>query len=537
MQIVCLGLLLFHLTWAASMVQPQTEGTKQDCVEEQGITYKGHHEKHGHYIFQYVYTPPGRKNRTNIKEDITKDNTALHHSGKRRHQGPAPQENRVQGREKDLLLLGVDKKKHISNRENAHNDLTMPICPDSTGNNRPGDGADVLSRLRGQEEHGTALTRNDMRRVMEPGAVTELLGAENKELKARNGLNKILSSANHAKSSSKGKKNHQRDPQALNIPIKSKSTHQIHHDTDSLKQFPKLKKIPSDFEGSGYLDLQGRGDNDISPFSGDGQPFKDISGKGDAVDPDLEGADTQTEVSGLVEAETVNPEAGGPGNNDIPGTAENGKNTIGTRDGTAQEANADVSLLEGGNHIAGSTKFKELPGKEGSRADAGSQNAHQGKVEFHYPHVSSKEQRKEGSRDVAESTNYNEIPKNGKGSSRKGTEHSTRNQVTSSEKQRFPSEGKRPGQLIPSRGLDNEIINERGSHSGPSNEGTVTTHSGKNHYVPHRQNSATWSKGVPQGKGSRAHRKSHANRRVRLLRKHASSESSDSGSSSESDGD
>lgn len=31
----------------------------------------------------------------------------------------------------------------------------------------------------------------------------------------------------------------------------------------------------------------------ISPFSGDGPPFKDISGKGDAIDPDREGTDIQ----------------------------------------------------------------------------------------------------------------------------------------------------------------------------------------------------------------------------------------------------
>ncbi|XP_032961405.1 matrix extracellular phosphoglycoprotein isoform X1 [Rhinolophus ferrumequinum] len=558
MQIVCLELLLFSLTWAAPTFKPQTEKTKQDCVEEQRITYKGHHEKHGYYIFKYVYTSPGRKNQTNIKqEEKSKDNIALHHSGKRRNQESAPKGNIVEERQKDLFLVGANKNNQssksqnlfenrqtvnednsISNRENAHNNLEMYTYPESTGKNGAEDGGDAISKLRDQEEYGTVLIRNNMQHITEPGAVIELLGEGKAEIKHRNVLSKIPASANYAKAPSKGKKNHQRDPQAQNIPVKSKSIHHIQDNTDYLKQLRKIKKIPSDFEGSGYPDIQERGDNDISPFSGDGQPFKDISGKGETIDPDLEGTDIQTEFPGPNEAETINPEAGGPDYNDIPEKEENGRGTTGTRDETAQEANtADVSLVEGSNDIIGSTDFKKLPGKEGNRVDAGSQNAHQGKVEFHYPRVPSKEKRKEGSSDVAESTNHNEIPKNGKESSSKGTEHSNRNQVTPSEKQRFPSKGKSQGQLIPSHGLDNEIKNEIGFHSGPNNEEALTTHSRKNHHVPHRQNNSTWNKGMPQRKGSWGYRKTHSNRRFRPPKKPDSSESSDSGSSSESDGD
>ncbi|XP_036105890.1 matrix extracellular phosphoglycoprotein [Molossus molossus] len=557
MQTVCLGLLLFSLTWAAPMVQPQNEKTKQDCVEEQRITYKGHHEKDGYYIFKYVYTSPGRKNQTNVEqEENNKDNIRLHHSGKKRNQEPAPKKTIVQEREKDLFLMGVDKSNQISksqnlfenrqtmnkaysisNKENAHNNLKMPIYPESTGNKESEDGNDVLSKLHDQENSGAALTRKNMQHIMEPGAGLELLGEENKEIKPRNILSKIPASGNHAKAPSKGKKNHRRDPQAPQSPLQSKTTHHIRHNTDYLKQSPALKDIPSDFEGSGYLDVQARGDNDLSPFSGDGQPFKDTSGKGEATDPDIEGADIQTEFPGPSEAETINPDAGGPGYNDIPEKAENGRHTVGTRDETAQEANtADVSLVGGSNDITGHTNFRELPGKEGNRVDAGSQNAHQGEVEFHYPHTSSKEKRKESSTDVAENTNDNEISKTGKGSGRKGTEHSDGNQVSSSEKQRFPDTGKSSGQLIPSHGLDNEIKNEIGSHSGPSNEET-TPHSGENHYGPHRQNNSMWSKGTPQRKGSWASRKPHSSRRFRPPKEHDSSGSSDSSSSSESDGD
>ncbi|XP_019523623.1 PREDICTED: matrix extracellular phosphoglycoprotein isoform X1 [Hipposideros armiger] len=558
MQIVCLGLLLFSLTWAAPTFKAQTEKTKQDCVEEQRITYKGHHKKNGYYMFKYVYTSPGRKNQTNIKqEEKNQDNIALQHSGRRRDQESAPKENIVEERQKNLLLLGANKNNQssksqnlfenrqtvndsISNKENVHNNLKMSTYPESTGNNGAEDGGDAISKLHDQEENGTALIRNNMQHIMEPGTVIEHLEEDKKEIKHRNVLSKIPASANYSKAPSKGKKNHHRDSQAQNIPVKGKITHHTQDNTDYLKQLRKIKKIPSDFEGSGYPDLQEIGDNDISPFSGDGQPFKDVSGKGETIDPDLEGADIQTEFSGPNEAETTTPEAGGPGFNDIPEKEENGRSTTGTRDETTQEANtADVSLVESSNDIIGSTDFKKLPGKEGTRVDAESQNAHQGKIEFHYPHVPSKEKRKEGSSDVTKSTNYNEIPKNGKESSRKGIEHSNRNQVTPSKKHRFPSKGKSQGQLIPSHGLDNEIKNEIGSHSDPNNEETITKHSRKNHHdhVPHRQDNSAWNKGMPQRKGSWGYRKPHSNRRFRPPKKPDSSESSDSGSSSESDGD
>ncbi|XP_059950535.1 matrix extracellular phosphoglycoprotein isoform X2 [Mesoplodon densirostris] len=553
MRIICLGLLLFSLTLAAPTLQPQAEKMKQDSGEEQRIRYKGHHEKHGYYVFKYVYTSSGRKNQTDVKEEKNKDNIALPHSGKRRNQEPAPKENIVQEKEKDLSLPGtnennkstqsqnllenrqtMNKDYRISNKESAHDDLKMSIYPESTGNHGTEDGDNAISKLHDQEECGKALIRNNMHHIVEPG--TELLREENKENKPWNVLSKVSARANYAKAPSKIKKNHQRDSQAQNIPVKSKSTHRIQHNMDYLKQLPKAIKVSSDFEGSGYADLQGQEDNHISPFSGDGPPFKDISGKGDAIRPDREGTDIQTEFPSPTEAETTNPDARGPGYNEIPEKEGNGGNTIGTRDETAPKANAaDVSLVEGNNNIIGSTNFKKLSGKEGSRVDSGSQNAYQGKIEFHYPHAPTEDKRKDGSSDGAESAN--EIPKNGKGSSRKDTEYSKRNQVTSSEKQRFPSKGKGQGQFIPSRGLDNEIKNEIGSHNDPNNEGTIITHSRKNYSVPHRQNNSMQNKGVSQSKGSWGYRKSHSNRRFHPPKKHDSSESSDSGSSSESDGD
>ncbi|XP_005681508.2 PREDICTED: matrix extracellular phosphoglycoprotein [Capra hircus] len=554
MQIFYFELLLFSLTLAAPTLKPQAEKTKQDCVEEQRITYKGHHEKHGYYMFKHVSTSSGRKNQTDVKGEKNKG-IALPHSGKR-SQEPAPKENIVQKKEEDLFLprtnennkstksqnlsgnkQSMNEDYSISSKENAHSDLKMSIYPESTGKHGAEDRNSAVRKLHNQEGYGAALIRNNMYHRMEPGTVIELLGEENKQNKPRKVLGKLPADANHAKAPSR-LKNHQRDSQAQNMPVKSKTTHLIQHNMKHLKQLPKVKKIPSDFEGSGDPDLQGRGDNDLSPFSGDGPPFKDISGKGDAIDPDPEGTDIQTELPSPSETETTSPDAKGPGYNEIPEKERNGRKTTGTRGKTAQEANtADVSLVEGTNDIIGGTDFKKLPGQEGSRVDGGSQDAHQGEIEFHYPHVPSKDKRKDGSSNGAESTKYNEIPKNGKGSSRKSTEHSARNQEPSKEKQRFPSKSKGQGQLIPSRGLDNEIKNEISSHNGPNNERTIITHSRKNHYVPHRQNNYTRNKGGSQSKGTWGYRSSHSNRRFRPPKKHDSSESSDSGSSSESDGD
>ncbi|KAJ1061246.1 hypothetical protein K5549_012269 [Capra hircus] len=505
-------------------------------------------------MFKHVSTSSGRKNQTDVKGEKNKG-IALPHSGKR-SQEPAPKENIVQKKEEDLFLprtnennkstksqnlsgnkQSMNEDYSISSKENAHSDLKMSIYPESTGKHGAEDRNSAVRKLHNQEGYGAALIRNNMYHRMEPGTVIELLGEENKQNKPRKVLGKLPADANHAKAPSR-LKNHQRDSQAQNMPVKSKTTHLIQHNMKHLKQLPKVKKIPSDFEGSGDPDLQGRGDNDLSPFSGDGPPFKDISGKGDAIDPDPEGTDIQTELPSPSETETTSPDAKGPGYNEIPEKERNGRKTTGTRGKTAQEANtADVSLVEGTNDIIGGTDFKKLPGQEGSRVDGGSQDAHQGEIEFHYPHVPSKDKRKDGSSNGAESTKYNEIPKNGKGSSRKSTEHSARNQEPSKEKQRFPSKSKGQGQLIPSRGLDNEIKNEISSHNGPNNERTIITHSRKNHYVPHRQNNYTRNKGGSQSKGTWGYRSSHSNRRFRPPKKHDSSESSDSGSSSESDGD
>ncbi|XP_002745682.5 matrix extracellular phosphoglycoprotein isoform X2 [Callithrix jacchus] len=553
MRVFWVGLLLFSVTWAAPTFRPQTEKTEQSCVEEQRITYKGHHEKHGFYVFKYVYMSPGKKNQTDVKqEEKNKDNIGFHHLGKRRNQELSSKENIVQKREKDLSLSEARENNQssksqnhftnrqrlnedysLSNKENIYNGLKMSVYSESTGNKGFEDGVDDISKLHDQEEYGAALIRNNMQHIIGPVTVIKLLGEENKENKPRNVLNKIPARMNYAKAHFKDKKKPQRDSQAQKGPVKSKSTHQIQHNIDYLKHLPKVKKIPSDFEGSGYTDVQERGDNDISPFSGDGQPFKDIPGKGEATGPDLEGTDLQTEFAGPSEGESTNLDTREPGYNEIPEREKNGRNTIGSRDETVKEADGvDISLVEGSNDIMGSTNFKKLPGREGNRVDAGSQNAHQGKVEFHYPPAPSKEKRKEGSSDATESTNYNEIPKNGKDGARKGVDHSNRNQATLNEKQRFPSKGKSQDLPISSRGLDNEIKTKMNSLNGPSNENI----SRKYHYVPHRQNNSLGNKGTPQGKDSWG-RQPHSNRRFSSPRRDKSSDSSDSGSSSESDGD
>nr|ACS37544.1 matrix extracellular phosphoglycoprotein [Microcebus murinus] len=555
MQVVCVGLLFFTVAWAAPTFQPQTEKTKQGCVEEQRITYKGHHEKHGYYTFKYVYTSPGKKNETGItkQEEKNKDNIILRHLDERRHQEPSPKENVVQEREKNVSLSEASENNQRSgespnllangqtlsedystgNKENVHDDLKMSIHPESPGNKGTEDGDETISKLHDQEEYSSALIRKNLQHKMGPVSVIKLLGEENKKNTPRNVLNKIPAGVNYAKARSKDKKTPLRDPQARKSPIKAKSSPYTQGSTHYLKHLSKVKKIPSDFEGSGYADLQERGDNDISSFSGDGQPFEDIPGKGGALGPHPEG------VPGPGEAEAVTHDTRGPGYNEIPEREGNGDYIVGTRDDTAKERDAvDISLVEGRNDIMGSTNFQELPGKEGNRVDAGGQNAHQGKVEFHYPHAPSKDKRKEGSSDSTQTTTYNEIPKNGKGSTREGKERSDRNQGTVREKQRYSSKGESQGPLVPSRGLDDEAQNEIGPHHGPNSARGLTTHSRKYHGVPHGQNDSARNNGMPQRRGPGGHRRPHFYGRFSSPRKDDSSESSsDSGSSSESDGD
>ncbi|XP_076998538.1 matrix extracellular phosphoglycoprotein [Tamandua tetradactyla] len=557
MEVVCLGLLLFSLAWAAPTLQPQTEKTKQGCVEEQRITYKGHHEKHEYYIYKHVYTSPGRKNQSDMKqEERNEGNITVHHLGMKRKQELPPEENVVQEREKNLSFdeanennqnresQSLSAKSQMqtgdpddSSKEDVRNDVNKFIYPASTGTNGAEDGNGAIGELHGQEEYDAALVGNNMRHLIVPVAAIELLGVRNKN-KLRAILSKIPG-AHYVRASPKRKKTHQTDAQTQNSPVKNQSIRHIQYNTDYLKQLPKAKKIPSDFEGSGYRDLPERGDNNISPFSGDGQPFEDIPGKGRAtVRPDLDQTDVQTGFSGSRERETSNFDTRRPGSNEIPEKEESGGNGIGSRKATTKEADAaDVGLLGGSNHIMGSTDFKELPGKEGNRVDAGSQNAHQGKVEFHYPHGPSQGKRKGGSSGTIESTNYNEIPKNGKGSTKKSTEGSNRNQVSVNEKQRFSAKGKSQGLLIPSHGVDNGIKSEIGPRYGPLNEGNTITYSDgrKSHYTPRRQNESMWNRGMSRRKGSWNDRKSDGS--ARPPPKDDSSESSESDSSSDSDGD
>ncbi|XP_040823420.1 matrix extracellular phosphoglycoprotein isoform X2 [Ochotona curzoniae] len=525
MQVVYIGLLLLGVTWAAPTFQPQRGGTRSGCAEEEKIMQKGHHKKHGHYIFKCVYTQPGKKHQSIVKEEEKdKENTALDHSAKKSNQQTSSKKDTIQ--ERDLALLEINRKnqsgkaqKFFANRQtlnedyndiiatDADKDLTMSMYPGPTGDRGLKDGEDAASKLHDQEEYSTGLNRKNLQHSMRPVVVTEPLGKENQKSEPRDTLRNIPEDVHYAKIHSENKENHPRDTQEWIRPIKSKNTRHTQQNAENLRQLPKAREVPSDFEGSGYTDLQGRGDNDIIAFSGDGQPFKDIPRKGGVIGSNSGPVDVQTGFTGLREAEVIDSDTRGPGYNEIPEQEQNGRNTFGTRGQTTKEA-TEVSVVEGSNDIIGSTNFKELPGKEGSRVDANSQNAHQGKVEFHYPQPPSKDKRKEGSGAASESAHYNNIPKNGKGSSRQGTEHSVRNRVHSHETQRFSSKGS-------SQGVEN-----------------ARTHNRKDYQVPYRQN----NKGIPQTEGSWGYRKSHPNRRFRLHRKD-SSESSDSGSSSESDSD
>ncbi|CAO2639125.1 Matrix extracellular phosphoglycoprotein [Lemmus lemmus] len=416
----------------------------------------------------------------------------------------------------------MNEEDGTTNKDRAHGDFP-------TGDNGAEFGGDALLNLPDQEKDGAALVRSITQLIERPVTRSELRRHKNKENKPKSVPNIIPADFSDAKDPLKNEKIQQRNLLSQNSPVKSKGTHQIQRSPHYPTHRPQIRKIPSDFEGSGSADIQARGDNDVSPFSGDGQRFTHIPGQGGAVGPALESSDSRTGLSGSVKSEIVNPHTSGLGSNEIPERETHGGDAVETRDKTTQRAGAaGVSLVEGGNDITGSTNFRELPGKEGNRIDAGSLNAHQGKVEFHYPRVPSKEKQKGGG------TSYNEIPKRSKGSSRKDAEESYRNQMTLSEKQRFPGKGDSQGPVLPSRGLGTEV-KSKGDSAVSSNERSIT-HSRKSHYVLHGQNSPTRNKGMSQRRKAWPSRRPHAHRRFSTHRRD-SSESSSSGSSSESDGD
>ncbi|XP_023568712.1 matrix extracellular phosphoglycoprotein [Octodon degus] len=514
MQVVYVRLLLFSVTWAATTFQPQTVNTRRGQVEGQR------------------------------QEEKSKGHIALHHFDKRRNQELSYHENSVLENEKVVSIFEANgnsqssKSPHLSaNRKTrkeeyrvigkgkAHEDRVVPMYPESTGPKGAADGGNSARSPVVQEGYDTALVRNKMQSVRRPMTVTEQW-EEDKDKSPRNIPRKIPADVNYANAHSKGKKSHQPVARAQNSPVKGKSTWRIRRSTHYLPQLSKVRRIPSDFEGSGYTDLQGRGDSDSSPFSGDGQPFKDVLRKGEAGGPDLKSTDRQTGLLGLSETEPINADTRGLGPNEIPEGEEGGDHGLTARAETVKETG------EGSSDITGSTNFRDLPGKEGNRVDTSSQNAHRGKIELHYPGVPLQGQTKGGSGVSTESATHNEIPRHGTGATRKATELSGRNQVTLSEKHQFSGKGESQGLIIPFHGLDNEVS----SHYGPHNEGSRITHRRKTPYVSHGQNDTVPGKGGPQRRGSWAYRRTHSHRGFSSPRRGDSSESSDSSSSSESGG-
>ncbi|XP_037065239.1 matrix extracellular phosphoglycoprotein [Peromyscus leucopus] len=439
-----------------------------------------------------------------------------------------------------LLLFSVtwaapmlNEEDCTTNQGSAHGDLTASMHPEPTGDKGAENVGDALLNRPGQERYGAALIRSIPQPIQRLMTRTELRRDKNREKKPKSVPGMIPAGINDAKDHLKDEENQQRYLLSQNSSVKSKHTHQVRRSTHYL---PQIRKIPGDFEGSGSPYTQVRGDNDVPPFSGDGQHFLDIPGRGGAVGPGLDSSTSHTGLSGSDKAEIGDPQTSGLDSNEIPESERHGGDVVATGEETAPRAGAaGVRLAEGGNDITGTTNFRELPGKEGNRVDAGSQNAHQGKVEFHYPRGPSKEKPKGGSRDSTGSASYNEIPKRGKGSSRKDAEESHRNQVTWTEKQRFPGKGKSQGQVLPSHSLGNEIKSKGDSSNAPSSEGIIITHSRKNHYVLHGQNNSTRNKGMSQRRGAWPSRRPHAHRRFSPVRRDSSESSSDSSSESEGD--
>uniref|UniRef100_A0A4X0UXX8 Matrix extracellular phosphoglycoprotein n=1 Tax=Rattus norvegicus TaxID=10116 RepID=A0A4X0UXX8_RAT len=407
------------------------------------------------------------------------------------------------------------------NQGNIH---LASVKPEPTVGKGTEGGRDAPLHLPDQNRQGATLLRNITQPVKSLVTGTEVQSDRNKEKKPQSVLSVIPTDVHNANDYSEDTENQQRDLLLQNSPGQSKHTPRARRSTHYLTHLPQIRKILSDFEDSASPDLLVRGDNDVPPFSGDGQHFMHTPDRGGAVGSDPESSAGHP-VSGSSNVEIVDPHTNGLGSNEIPGREGHIGGAYATRGKTAQGAgSADVSLVEGSNEITGSTKFRELPGKEGNRVDASSQNAHQGKVEFHYPQAPSKEKVKGGSREHTGKAGYNEIPKSSKGGTSKDAEESKGNQVTLTESQRFPGKGK--GQS--SHSLGNEVKSEEDSSNSLSREGIAIAHRRTSH--------PTRNRGMSQRRGSWPSRRPHPHRRV-STRQRDSSESSSSGSSSESSGD
>ncbi|XP_055450569.1 matrix extracellular phosphoglycoprotein [Psammomys obesus] len=415
-----------------------------------------------------------------------------------------------------------------SNKGCIHGHLAASVHPERMAGEGAESGEEAVLNLPDQESYSAALIgRITQQPVKTPVAGTKLRRGENKD-EPESGLSMTPADVKDAKGHLKDEMNRQGYLPSQDSPGKSKRTRQSRRSAHYLTHLPQIRKIPRDFEGSGSPDLQVRGDNDIPPFSGDGQHFTHLPGTGGAVGPGPESSAGHTGLSG--KAETVNPHRSGLSSNEIPGREGQDSNAAAARDKAAQGGGAGVSLVGGSNEITGGTNFRELPGKEGNRIDAGSQNAHQGKVEFHYPREPSKEAAKGGGSDNAGSVSYSEIPKSSKGSSRKDGGASKRNQVTVTEKQRFPGKGESQGLVLSSHCLGKEVKSDSSYIS--SSEGVMIAGSRTDRYG---QNDPARNKGVSPRRGSWPSRKSPFHRR--LSTRHGDSSESSSGSSSESDGD
>ncbi|XP_013007335.2 matrix extracellular phosphoglycoprotein [Cavia porcellus] len=456
---------------------------------------------------------------TATQEEKSEDDIAPAHFDKRRKQELSSRENIVA--EDRQTLKEADRVIH---KDQAGEHPMVPTYPESTGPSRTKDGDSGMRSLHVQE-YGTALLRNKAPAVTRPVTVLEWWEGQDSEKNPRNVPRNVPADVNYAKARSQGKKRHQPGAGGRSNPGRSTGAGHTQCSAHCQTQLSNAPRIPRDFEGSGYTGAQGRGDNDVSPFSGDGQPFQDIPDKG------------QTGLLVPGEAETSDTDRRGLGPNETPETDGGRDNVLVARVGTEKEAGAAVpSLGEGSSDLMGSTNFRDLPGTQGNRVDMGSQNAHRGKVELHYPSVPFQGQTKGGGGVASKSVAHNEIPKHGKGSARKATEPSGRNQAALSEKHQFFSRGESQRGIIPPRGLDNEIKNEISSHHGPHSEGNGVTHSRRNLQASRGQNDTVGGKAGAQRRGSWGHRRPHSHRGFSSPRSWDSNDSSDSSSSSESSG-
>ncbi|XP_025029286.1 matrix extracellular phosphoglycoprotein [Python bivittatus] len=113
MKTVLLYFCFCSLTWAQAELQSHYRKVKQKCIGEHQITVKGHHSKHGFYIFNYMYSSSEPENQTQIKKEDGEHISRPTHVTVRNKESRDPVDNLT-----EIAQVTNDEQKHLSKMGN-----------------------------------------------------------------------------------------------------------------------------------------------------------------------------------------------------------------------------------------------------------------------------------------------------------------------------------------------------------------------------------------------------------------------------------